>query len=257
MAYLWNATVQFAGDVYLGGTLQTGIVPAARIPNADVANAKLANMSQATLKGRAAGAGTGAPTDLTAAQAKTLLGITTADVTGYGTFTGAGQAVAMESSGGSFTGDVAYILGSNATGSAYYALRIYNNLGNAIAGWRGDGAVLAAVVVQSPNFVAHVANKGTVTTTVAFDFRASEFQTMTLTNATNCTASVSNAPQGPCYVRIKVTAPALGTVPNITWPATFKGGWPTTVTNLARYNLLNGFYDGTNYNYLSGALNIA
>lgn len=257
MAYLWNATVQFAGDVYLGGTLQTGIVPAARIPNADIANSKLANMSQSTLKGRASGAGTGAPSDLTAAQAKTLLGITTADVTGYGTFTGAGQVVAMESLGGSFTGDVAYILGSNATGSAYYALRIYNNLGNPVAGWRGDGAMLAAVVAQAPNFVTPVVNKGTVTTTVSFDFRAGQFQTLTLTNGTACTASVSNAPQGPCYVQIKVTAPSLGTVPSITWPSTFKGGWPTTVANLARYNLLEGFFDGTNYNYLSGALNIA
>ena len=40
-----------------------------------VANSKLASAAQATLKGRAAGAGTGAPTDLTAAQARTLLNV--------------------------------------------------------------------------------------------------------------------------------------------------------------------------------------
>ena len=40
----------------------------------------MANMSEATLKGRASGAGTGAPTDLTAAQAKTILSITGLEV---------------------------------------------------------------------------------------------------------------------------------------------------------------------------------
>lgn len=38
-------------------------------------NAKLASMAQATLKGRAAGAGTGDPTDLSASQARTLLNV--------------------------------------------------------------------------------------------------------------------------------------------------------------------------------------
>jgi hypothetical protein len=38
-----------------------------------ITNAKLANMVQATIKGRAAGAGTGDPTDLTAAQVLTIL----------------------------------------------------------------------------------------------------------------------------------------------------------------------------------------
>lgn len=39
-----------------------------------VTNAMLANMAEATIKGRAAGAGTGAPQDLTAAQARTAIG---------------------------------------------------------------------------------------------------------------------------------------------------------------------------------------
>lgn len=45
-----------------------------------VANADMANMAQSTIKGRAASAGTGDPTDLTAAQVKTLLAYTTADI---------------------------------------------------------------------------------------------------------------------------------------------------------------------------------
>ncbi len=40
-----------------------------------VANAKLGSMAEATLKGRAAGTGTGAPIDLTASQARTLLNV--------------------------------------------------------------------------------------------------------------------------------------------------------------------------------------
>jgi hypothetical protein len=40
-----------------------------------VSNAKLADMAEATIKGRAAGAGTGDPADLTASQARTALGL--------------------------------------------------------------------------------------------------------------------------------------------------------------------------------------
>ena len=43
------------------------------ITNAAVTNAKMANMAQSTIKGRASGAGTGAPTDLTSTQVKTIL----------------------------------------------------------------------------------------------------------------------------------------------------------------------------------------
>ena len=46
---------------------------AAAVANSSVTNAKLADMAQATVKGRAAGAGTGAPTDLTADQQSTIL----------------------------------------------------------------------------------------------------------------------------------------------------------------------------------------
>jgi hypothetical protein len=45
------------------------------VNDGDISNAKLANMAQATVKGRASGAGTGVPVDLTAAQQKTILGI--------------------------------------------------------------------------------------------------------------------------------------------------------------------------------------
>lgn len=53
------------------GTFQT--TPGGTPPNDSVTNAILANMAQATIKGRAVGAGTGDPTDLTAAQATAIL----------------------------------------------------------------------------------------------------------------------------------------------------------------------------------------
>lgn len=304
-----DADLEVTGDVALAGTMNSGSVPAARINSGtlDVARAwaytggdvtaaagsavltignnrvtyaMLVDMAQATFVMRAAGAGTGDPIAGTAAQAKTALAITTADISGLGTIatqaasnvaisggfanltqsssiTSTGTTLYLENSNVAFSGDVLQLIGFNATGANFYLLRAYNSGGMPIAGWRGDGAVFAAVQVSAPNVVTPAANKGTVTTTVAFDFRQSQFQTVTLTNGTACTASVSNAPQGPCQIWIKVTAPAAGTSPAITWPASFKNAWPTTVTTIGRYNLLAGYYDGTNYNYLSGALNIA
>lgn len=60
-----------SGDVTSSGDGATTIA------NNAVTNAKAADMAEATIKGRAAGAGTGDPTDLTAAQALTLLGLST------------------------------------------------------------------------------------------------------------------------------------------------------------------------------------
>ncbi len=51
-------------------------VGTAQIDNDAATNAKLADMAQATIKGRASGAGTGDPTDLTAAQVATIIAAT-------------------------------------------------------------------------------------------------------------------------------------------------------------------------------------
>lgn len=64
--------------ITLGSTALTFVQfgTTATIADASVVNAKLADMAASTLKGRAAGAGTGVPTDLSVAQVKTMLDLT-------------------------------------------------------------------------------------------------------------------------------------------------------------------------------------
>lgn len=70
-----DQTITLTGDVTGSGTGSF----AATIANDAVTNAKMANMAQSTIKGRAAGAGTGDPTDLTATQATAILDSFTGD----------------------------------------------------------------------------------------------------------------------------------------------------------------------------------
>jgi hypothetical protein len=58
------------GDISVSGT---GTVMS--VDNDAITNAKLANMAEATIKGRAAAAGAGDPTDLTAAEVRTLINV--------------------------------------------------------------------------------------------------------------------------------------------------------------------------------------
>jgi len=68
------------------------------IANDAVTNAKAANMAQATVKGRASGAGTGDPTDLTATQARTILNVEDgADVTDTDNVDAAGAVMESDS----------------------------------------------------------------------------------------------------------------------------------------------------------------
>jgi hypothetical protein len=55
------------------------------VPDDSITNAKLANMAQATIKGRASGAGTGDPTDLTGTQATAILDTMVGDLGSGGT----------------------------------------------------------------------------------------------------------------------------------------------------------------------------
>lgn len=83
--------LEFTGSAGIQRAALTGDVTATAgsnattIANDAVTNAKLADMAEATFKMRAAGAGTGDPIDGTAAQAKTVLAVAQADVSGLTT----------------------------------------------------------------------------------------------------------------------------------------------------------------------------
>jgi hypothetical protein len=74
-------------------------LPTAGIANDAVTNAKLANMAQALIKGRASGAGTGDPTDLTGTQATVLLDLFTAALQGVVPLSGGGTANFLRADG--------------------------------------------------------------------------------------------------------------------------------------------------------------
>ena len=88
----------------LGALATLNQVGTAQISDDAVTNAKLANMAAATFKGRAAGAGTGDPIDLTAAQAKTALAITASDVSGLGALATLDQVGAAQIAAGALDG---------------------------------------------------------------------------------------------------------------------------------------------------------
>ncbi len=73
-----------------GHVLQADSAQALGVKYAEVANASLADMAQATIKGRASGAGTGDPTDLTAAQATAILDAFTDALKGLAPASGGG-----------------------------------------------------------------------------------------------------------------------------------------------------------------------
>lgn len=74
----------------LGSLSTKSTVTSTDIDNSSVTNAKLANMAESTIKGRAASAGTGAPVDLTAAQATAILDTFTTSLKGLAPASGGG-----------------------------------------------------------------------------------------------------------------------------------------------------------------------
>jgi hypothetical protein len=88
-----NPTITATGTAE--ALITDGQVTTAKLADEAITNAKLADMAEATIKGRAAGAGTGVPVDLTSAQGRTALGLGTIATQGAG-------AVAI--TGGTITG---------------------------------------------------------------------------------------------------------------------------------------------------------
>lgn len=80
-------------------TNSSGYVDDTFIESATITNAMLANMAQATVKGRASGAGTGVPTDLTATQLLAIIGISGAGYTPVISSSGGGTNIALDTTG--------------------------------------------------------------------------------------------------------------------------------------------------------------
>ncbi len=93
-----DQTITLTGDVTGSGTGSF----AATIANDAVTNTKAANMAQSTIKGRAVGAGTGDPTDLTATQATAILDTLVGDSGSGGTKGLAPAPVAGDAAAGKF-----------------------------------------------------------------------------------------------------------------------------------------------------------
>lgn len=108
-----GATDVAQGDIVSGGVytliydgtnfqvleLNTGVLATGNLPDDSVTNAKLANMAQATIKGRASGAGTGDPTDLTGTQATAILDAFTAALKGLVPASGGGTTTFLRADG--------------------------------------------------------------------------------------------------------------------------------------------------------------
>lgn len=111
---LTTSVLTFTGDVTGSGS---GTVATTIAANA-VDNTKISDMSQATLKGRAAAAGTGDPADLTAAQVKTILALSTADVSGAVATSRVINTSAPLTGGGDLSADRTLAISAATTGAA-------------------------------------------------------------------------------------------------------------------------------------------
>ena len=189
-----------------------GTVATAGITDAAITLAKLANLAEALVIGRAAAAGTGVPVGLTAAQLKTILGISAAAETVLDDTTVAAMLATLGGlplAGGTITG--AMVLGT----------------GGSIAG--GD-KVAAALEIKDVGETAPSA--GSITGSITRSFANGAVQTLTLTGNVTSLA-ISNPPAsgiaGTITFRIDHgTGPFTWSHPSgIKWP----GGTPPTMSS--------------------------
>lgn len=117
-----------------------------------------------------------------------------------------------------------------------------------------NGVATFSVTPTAPGLNTPLSNLGTVGATATVNFSASAIVTLTTTASTNLTLSFT-APAGPGDLYLRITAAATGTTVTLTWPASVKGTPPATATT-AKASMLNFIYDGTNYWYVSGLLNV-
>lgn len=128
-------------EASLGDLATADTVGTAEIDDGAATNAKLANMAEATIKGRAASAGTGAPVDLTAEQARAALGLGTAATENADAFATAEQGTDSREWTGETIGQAEAEAGTATTRRAWTAERVKQ----AIAAWWAASSAKAAL----------------------------------------------------------------------------------------------------------------
>lgn len=134
-----------AGGV--ASTLSANAVVTATIADAAVTLAKLANEAQATVIGRASGAGTGVPVALTSAQLSTILGLGSAALVASSTFDAAGAAAAAQAASQPLDSDLTSIAALATTSYGRALLTLANQ------------AAFAALIPNSGNTVGRFRNE--------------------------------------------------------------------------------------------------
>lgn len=143
--------------------------------------------------------------------------------------------------------------------SAYNSVTVYEFFWDGTTYWlvsatTNPGLSASNGQAKANNYGSALVDKGAITTAVTIDWTAGDHQTFTETTLQNPTITFT-APANPCRLWLKIAAPATGTTGTITWPATVKGSPPTTVT-LAKSSALEFDWDGANYYYMAGCLNV-
>ena len=216
-----------------------------------VTNAKLADMAQATIKGRASGAGTGAPTDLSGTQATAILDNFVGD-SGSG---GTKGLVPAPAAGDAAAGKVLKADGSWGAAGTTSPLTTKGDLYgfstvNARIPVGTNGQVLTADSAQALGVKWADPTSGTPATYAiaasAIDW-SSALNTgglYTKTLGANTTFTFSNATAGQTIV-VRVTNPSTYTVtwPTVVWPA----GVPPTQSASGKTDVYTFVYDGSAY----------
>lgn len=231
---------------------------ATTIANDAVTNPKLANMAQATIKGRAVGAGTGDPTDLTATQATAILDAFTSALKGLVPASGGGTTTFLRADA-TFAAPTR-IVNAVAQGTVSAAATLDISLGSADMYEidlinllpATDAQELWARFSQSGSFLAGAADYSWGRATSAGGAADESDSEITLTDGVENTADSSTG----CNITVRVFRPsAAAFAKGVNWFGGFKSSTgPTTRATTGQGKLIanTNAIDGIRFLFASG-----
>jgi hypothetical protein len=200
----WNINADAVGNAELANDA----VNTAEIANDAVTNAKLANMAQALVKGRALGAGTGDPTDLTQTQLTALINVATTSLTGA-----VELATAAEMQTGTDTARVPSVSAlTTAPAASTLGSELLTNPGftGSATGWTlGGGATYGS---NNVNLVAGATIEQSIAVISGELYHISWVDTNALTGVTVELGAVSSGDVGASATNVSLRAATTGTV---------------------------------------------